>query len=811
MAKQNIDDQVVLNQFPDAMVVFLNLDDRGLPIRDLSTGIVPDIDDIQSISLTMGTTGAIGQFSIRINNNASKYFISDNMEREIENLNAGQIVIELRSDTNGSKYNTLPASATWGDVSTFLNKRTWNRIKDAPPVIHLYYRDSTDLYDDRELQSIKTAPKILEELKKGAIKARIISQTALEEFAKGDNTSLTQKGSTTGSITDSSSVTTDKVSEVPTSRGIDSWGIIRPDASLAPLEIGTATIDLPGVDIVTPDISNRVEGSSETQTHSTTSILQGTQADASNVGTGQILFERLSIEKAKQMLETSKTQAAFFEEFGGQLEHGRCMFEPMQLCMVFISRRFRDEDTTADITLTFTGYVDAVSDGFDGTQHLLTITGSDVTKLMNVTQANINPVLWTQKLPDSGYKIWQSRFGGLEGWEIIKLLTVGGEFDQEGGDIARIHGVGAFEVDARVSTGAEDFTGIFDPHISRTVLFHGTNLTGEEAVGAEADRIERIFFTSKKVHIQTLPFDTSPVQDLQSYDVFKKIFGMSFGNWQNDYQSHLEIAIQVARLTNYEFYADGNGEIWYHQPRFHNYHILTQKNPEIYILRDEDIINCNLTESDAQVITSVYVIGAPNFYTGPKEPVKMVGFYEDPSLVLKYGRRMVSTSHPYIVSEGDINFFARSYLVRANAGRYVGTVTILGRPEIRVHMPVYIPFRNMVYYIEGIQHSFTMGEIFTTTLKLRYGRKPWEVLPEILDYNEIAGPNMSAQAGSRGVHKKTVEEKLQEKNSSVEHVSSTVRPTVSMYDPNFLDFFGKMSIPSDATSGTPNILPEEDE
>jgi len=109
---QNIDDQIVFNQAPDAIVVFLNLDDRGRPIRDLANAsVVPDIDDIMSISLQMGSTGVMGRFTIKINNDNSKYLRPDSMEQEIVNLNAGQIIL-VTSAENKVTYNTLPAGVT---------------------------------------------------------------------------------------------------------------------------------------------------------------------------------------------------------------------------------------------------------------------------------------------------------------------------------------------------------------------------------------------------------------------------------------------------------------------------------------------------------------------------------------------------------------------------------------------------------------------------------------------------------------------------------------------------------------------------
>jgi hypothetical protein len=69
------------------------------------------------------------------------------------------------------------------------------------------------------------------------------------------------------------------------------------------------------------------------------------------------------------------------------------------------------------------------------------------------------------------------------------------------------------------------------------------------------------------------------------------------------------------------------------------------------------------------------------------------------------------------------------------AGKYQGQVTLTGRPELEHGMPVYIPVRNMIYYVETIDHAFTMGSQFQTTLHLAYGHKPWEFLPEVLTFS----------------------------------------------------------------------------
>ena len=703
----------------------------------------------------MGSTGKVGEFRIKINNDNNKYFVEDDINYEVDLLKAGQIVVATRETTTDEgeviieniTYETLPVDLTWGTGYDFLNNRVYDRVKsglegDPDSPIYLYYQDPSEKYDIQVLRTIEQDTSILQALCRGKIKYRVIPSKKLEEFAKTDIEAPIKSGV--------SPSTPDCDIEEP-SLGID-------------IPPGGEQEDLFGLSAFSPGTSPIV--SSDSQTKEQTPVTAKTK-DSDSSAPGYTSIVTLNEAEAVKLFQTSEVQAAFFEKYGGQLEHGRSVFEPMQLCAVFMRRRFRDDDDADDMVLSFVGYVDSVSDGFSGgTKHEINIVGSDVTKLMHITQANINPTLFTRKLPFSpNFKIWQHRFADLEGWEIIKLLTVGGVYE---GDI--IYGAGQFEVVAEGKPGATRFGSIFKDNVSTTTLLSSFPRTTTESEGDEPDIIERLLFNKKKLHIQTLPFDNSPVSSLQDFNVYKKIFGMSFGNWQNEYQSHLEIANMVAVQTNYEFYADNAGDIWYHQPRYHNYHILVDEVPEIYILRDEDILNANFTESDASVITSVYLTGQPNYYKGNLVPIKMVGFYEDPTLVMKYGRRMLTFSHPYVVKEGDLNYFARSYLQRVNQGRFTGTVTLIGRPEIRMHMPVYIPYRNLIFYVVGITHTLTMGKQFQTVLTLKYGRKPWEVLPEIFDYNHRANPGMVAY-GKRHDHKKTVAEKLakkeKEKNASI--------------------------------------------
>jgi hypothetical protein len=63
-------------------------------------------------------------------------------------------------------------------------------------------------------------------------------------------------------------------------------------------------------------------------------------------------------------------------------------------------------------------------------------------------------------------------------------------------------------------------------------------------------------------------------------------------------------------------------------------------------------------------------------------------------------------------------FWAKAELVKQNALIRQGTITIIGRPELKLGYPVYVPSRDAFYYVKGIENRFTFGGTFTTTLTL---------------------------------------------------------------------------------------------
>lgn len=644
MARETI--HKTTNYYPKALVYFLDKkwsnakNPRGARI------IVPDVEDITNISISRGTLGVIGTFNITINNENNKYFIADDVEKEIENLNTPASyddIPEARGGETLKDYLREREKYPWGTVSEFLDQKVVKR-RYSPP-------------------------------------------GSVEEFILEYNEDKGKWGY---------------------------WDI--PDSEFTDKEGAFATTS--SVD----DVTNH--------------------------------FKILDDDAQKDLEDSAARNSDFYTMYGGDLTKSRCLFEPMQRCIILLSKRVTDpQKDNHDMVTVFTGLVSTVTDTYQENLYQITVSGEDLTKWLRITLLNTNPALLTEALPESGdFLIYEHRFANMEGWEIIKTLVLGDYFDKTPKEIDAAKKAGKLLVRG---VGQYEYRLMTDPTVSvlsNNVNFHeaiadGIVVTEEEFPKHRNKKtIEGLLFNEDTLHLQVFQgvvlrkdkdgsFITSP---------YKVFFRQSANTFVNEYKTHWELLKMVAEFTNFEFYADGTGDLWYHQPRFNNHHILSHKTPEVYIIRDEDLISADLSESDEEVVTSVIATGMQDVINvnGVQPIFDMINFYEDIGLVRKYGRRLFIINHPYIRTKEDCFLFAKSLLYRINAERFTGSITITGRAEIQPAMPVYVAARNMIYYIKQVEHKFEFGGQFTTTLQVTYGHKPWEVLQEVLDYRIT--PSMTA-------------------------------------------------------------------
>lgn len=426
-------------------------------------------------------------------------------------------------------------------------------------------------------------------------------------------------------------------------------------------------------------------------------------------------------------------------------KRGRCKISPMDRVVIFMSERFVDDPMNPDLGKAFTGVVNSVQQGYSENRNTISIQGEDITKFMKLSIINVNPALLLDQASaidqtkEEKITIWSTILKGLTAPNIIRLLTLGSEFVIEPGRglNRKIDGIGTYTVSDAIPRGTKIkfsksdnvFYEITKSKTRSGNTFGSNKVSFRNALGA--------LFTEHTVHVID-PY--KPGSKLKGFRPYELSLNSSWSFYQADFKTRREIAYKVAEDTHFVFYADRHGEIWFHPPRFDKSWILSATNPKVYVIDTPSILDFGFIETDENVFSSVYVNTEAEFAL---ESTTELGFYtasfRDDGIVLKYGQRLFSASNPLINIKGRkgkqaIIMYAKSLLQRLNASKYQGQITITGRVELNPGMPIYVPIRNSMYYVETVDHAFVFGDRYVTTLHVSYGHKPWEFLPEILDF-----------------------------------------------------------------------------
>lgn len=188
-------------------------------------------------------------------------------------------------------------------------------------------------------------------------------------------------------------------------------------------------------------------------------------------------------------------------------------------------------------------------------------------------------------------------------------------------------------------------------------------------------------------------------------------------------QNRLDVANEAKDQLHFEFYQDVDGTIVL-KPQFYN--MDTRENP-IYVIEDIDIERINEIDDESAVITRVDVTGVivngQNNNGQGDDANPNYGFAIDKDKLQKYGLRSEAISTNFITSQDEAFQYAHRELARRNSIKDNASMTIEGRPELKLGYPVFIPSKDMFGYITGINHDFTFGETFSTTLSLTAVRK----------------------------------------------------------------------------------------
>lgn len=224
----------------------------------------------------------------------------------------------------------------------------------------------------------------------------------------------------------------------------------------------------------------------------------------------------------------------------------------------------------------------------------------------------------------------------------------------------------------------------------------------------------------------------------------------------SNFQNRLDIANEVKNQIHFEFFQDVDGTIVL-KPQFYN---MDTRENQVYVIEDIDITNFNVIEDESQIITRVDVMGT--FVTGmtggtAESAQPQYGFAVDYDKMAKYGLRDMSLNTNFITTAEDAVLYAQRELARKNSLVHNGSITIQGRPELKLGYPVFIPSRDAFYYVTGITHSFTFGGSFDTTLSVTAFRTSKKdnlgtVLKNLLIETDGSSPTQLSEEGKDTKH-----------------------------------------------------------
>ena len=235
---------------------------------------------------------------------------------------------------------------------------------------------------------------------------------------------------------------------------------------------------------------------------------------------------------------------------------------------------------------------------------------------------------------------------------------------------------------------------------------------------------------------------------LRRYEIFFQFDNIGKGLSEAEYKTKLEVATEIKNRVEYEFYQDVNGNFIF-KPPFYN---LNVKPIYPYTIKPQDVINFSAAENSEEIVTAMECqVSIQQNITDPSW-VNRVGYHVDLDLVKKYGFRYRRLD-PWWLSQTHI---ARSYAVAEmgviNAKAHTGSVTIPGRPELRLGYPIYMEHNDRFYYVKSINHAFDFGGSFTTTLSLEaernryYDRDSYQIVPNVVYKYKTASATDRIQA-----------------------------------------------------------------
>lgn len=227
--------------------------------------------------------------------------------------------------------------------------------------------------------------------------------------------------------------------------------------------------------------------------------------------------------------------------------------------------------------------------------------------------------------------------------------------------------------------------------------------------------------------------------------------------FESQYQSKLDVAQEVMRVTGFELYQDVDGDIVFKPPMYN----LNTASSRVYRIEDIDIFSISFQEKEPE---ATYAVCKGSHFKNMKglgmdNEWGVRGQYIDYRLVAQFGWKPLSFEASHFNDPRSMFFAAVNRLDIHNASMNTASVQIPLRPEIRPGYPVYLVSLDCYYYLSSLSHSFSFGGQCATTLQLQAKRSkfyapgdPAKTGIDAIDLTDMTFPKRPLEvAGDGGV------------------------------------------------------------
>lgn len=444
------------------------------------------------------------------------------------------------------------------------------------------------------------------------------------------------------------------------------------------------------------------------------------------------------------------------------------LFVPMMEVKIFFKGRFLKQDGQPWYYPAFWGFIHAVEENYNGGVYKINLQCADVLHWWSYSKINVHPIPESNIAAGGGQSItaYTTIFQRANPYKILhRLNTLMGMHEF----VTPVWAGQKTPLDSQYPRPdwRKNTTAIMDywrekfKHSGSLLKMYGLNGKRVNAEGKQT--------TQPNQYGPDVSGNSQVMKAIQSQDNFDYSLDLGFiekfetfanyeewGNFdQPTYMTKLEMATNIKTITDFEFFQDVDGCFVFKPPFFN----LNVKGIQPYTILPSDIISFSSSTETENIVTvfSLSTYLDPHIRTTPFGMGK--GFHMDLDLCKKYGIRHQELTIQYVKDAKLAGTLAVAMMNVQNAKAVVGSVTIPGRPEIRLGYPIYIEHRDSFHYVKSINHSFDFGGSFSTTLSLETERR------KVLDLDDgtvmkdivyrLSGPAPKPQ-NTKGDKKETV-------------------------------------------------------